>query len=192
MEYTLRICESSTFEHWRNSERIREELCDHNENVDTRGQARDVLNAIQRVSLLSFLHFRKDVQRKSHDLQHKGLWFENCAQKMKAFVAFLSDERDALATQSVDNALKICEKLEIAIEERRIRRTKRMPGEQSQDVYLFLKKLKDTCYTLWTDFLLKQLTFWIPLHCCKAIKMRLIWLNFKAIYVDEVDLSELP
>jgi len=78
---------------------------------------------------------------------------------MKAFVAFLSDERDALATQSVDNALKICEKLEIAIEERRIRRTKRMPGEQSQDVYLFLKKLKDTCYTLWTDFLLKQLTF---------------------------------
>ena len=32
-----------------------EELCDQNENVDTR----DVSDAIQRVSLLSFLHFWK-------------------------------------------------------------------------------------------------------------------------------------
>jgi len=40
---------------------------------------------------------------------------------MKAFVAFLSDERDALVTPSVETALKICEKLEIPIEERRIR-----------------------------------------------------------------------
>jgi len=43
---------------------------------------------------------------------------------MKAFVAFLSDERDVLLMQSVDNALKICEKLEIPIEERRVRRKK--------------------------------------------------------------------
>jgi len=60
----------------------------------------------------------------------------NCAQKMKAFVAFFSDERDVLVMQSVDNALKICEKLEIPIEERRVRRKKRIPSEQTQDVGL--------------------------------------------------------
>ena len=83
---------------------------------------------------------------------------ENWAQKMKAFVAFLSDERDALVTPSVETALKICEKLEIPIEERRIR-TKRMPGEQSQDVGLSVLEVNDTCYMLWTDFLVKQLIF---------------------------------
>jgi len=55
---------------------------------------------------------------------------------MKAFVAFFSDERDVLVMQSVDNALKICEKLEIPIEERRVRRKKRIPSEQTQDVGL--------------------------------------------------------
>jgi len=80
-----------------------EELCDQNKIAGSRGQAHDVLDAIQRVSFLSFLHFWKEVLRESHDaqkyLQQKGLSFANCAQKMKAFVAFLSDERDALVTQ---------------------------------------------------------------------------------------------
>ena len=38
-----------------------EEFCDQNENVDTRGQAHDVLGTIQRVSMLSFIHFWKEV-----------------------------------------------------------------------------------------------------------------------------------
>jgi len=54
---------------------------------------------------------------------------ENCARELKAFVAFLSDERDALATQSVDNALTICAKLKIPIEEGRVSR-KRIPSKQ--------------------------------------------------------------
>ena len=58
---------------------------------------------------------------------------------MKAFVAFLSGERDALVSQAIDNAHMICEKLEIPIEERRVRRKKRMPGEQTQDVGLFFE-----------------------------------------------------
>ena len=111
-----------------------EELCDQNKIAGSRGQAHDVLDAIQRVSFLSFLHFWKEVLRESHDvqkyLQHKGLSQVNCAQKVKAFVAFLSDECDALARQSVDNARKICEKLEIPIEERLVRRKKRIPSEQ--------------------------------------------------------------
>jgi len=80
-----------------------------------------------------------EVLRESHDAQkyllQKGLLQVNCAQKVKAFVAFLSDERDVLV-QSIDNALKICEKLEIPIGERRVRRKKRIPSEQTQDVGL--------------------------------------------------------
>jgi len=53
-----------------------------------------------------------------------------------AFVTFLSDERDALVTQSVNNTLKICKKLEIPTEERLVRRNKRIPGEKTQDVGL--------------------------------------------------------
>ena len=32
-------------------------LCDQNENIDTRGQARGILDAIQRFSFVSFLQF---------------------------------------------------------------------------------------------------------------------------------------
>ena len=43
------------------------ELCDRNENIDTRGQARDILDAIQRFSFVSFLHFCMQVLKKSYD-----------------------------------------------------------------------------------------------------------------------------
>jgi len=94
---------------------------------------------------------------------------------MKAFVAFLSDERDALATQSVDNALKICVKLEIPIEERRMRRSKRMPGEQSQDVGLsVLEEIKRYILHAVDRFLSEAGNFSIPMRCCKTITIRLI------------------
>ena len=55
---------------------------------------------------------------------------------MNAFIAFVINERDALAKQSIERAIKICEEQEIPIEERRIRRKKRMPGEHAEDVGL--------------------------------------------------------
>ena len=55
---------------------------------------------------------------------------------MNAFIAFLINERDALFKQCIDRAIKICEEQEIPIEERRIRRKKRMPGEHAEDVGL--------------------------------------------------------
>ena len=89
-----------------------DELCYQNENAETRGQANDISDATQLVSFLSFIHFWKEVLTESHDvhkyLQQKGLSVENCAQNMKAFVVFLSDGRDALAAQPVDNAIRIC------------------------------------------------------------------------------------
>ena len=43
------------------------ELCDQNQNIDTRGQARGILNAIQRISF--FLQFWMKVLRESYDTQ---------------------------------------------------------------------------------------------------------------------------
>ena len=43
------------------------ELCDQNENIDTRGQARGILYAIQRFSFISFLQFWLEVLKESYD-----------------------------------------------------------------------------------------------------------------------------
>jgi len=187
-----------------------EELCDQNENVDTRGQAHDILDAIQRVSILSFLHFWKQILRESHDaqkyLQQKGLSLENCAQKMKAFVAFLSGERDALVSQAIDNALMICEKLEIPIEERRVRRKKRMPGEQTQDVGLSVLEEIKRCMLQAVDRFLseaerrfsginelnKTFSFLNPHALLQSDNNEVDMTKFKTMYADEADLSELP
>ena len=89
------------------------ELCDQKENIDIRGQARGILDAIRRFSFLSFLYFWNEVLRECHDiykyLQRKGFPLENCAHKMKAFIAVLINERDALVKRCIDNALKISE-----------------------------------------------------------------------------------
>ena len=55
---------------------------------------------------------------------------------MNAFIAFLVNDRDALVKQSIETAIKICEKQEIPIEERRVRSKKKMPGKRAEDVGL--------------------------------------------------------
>ena len=57
---------------------------------------------------------------------------------MNAFIAFLINERDALVKQctGIERAIKICEEQEIPIEERRIRRKKKTPGEHAENVGL--------------------------------------------------------
>ena len=115
------------------------ELCDQNENIDTRGQARGILDAIQRFSFVFFLQFWMEVLTESYKskyLQQRGLSLENCSHKMNAFIAFLVNDRDALVKQSIETALKICEKQEIPVEERRVRRKKKIPGEHAEDVGL--------------------------------------------------------
>ena len=116
------------------------EQCDQNENIDTRGQARGILNAIHRFSFFFFLQFWMEVLRESYDtqkyLQQRGLLVENCSHKMNTFIVFLVNDRDALVNQSIETTIKICEKQEIPIEERRVRRKRKMPGEHTEDVGL--------------------------------------------------------
>ena len=45
---------------------------------------------------------------------------------MNTFIVFLINEHDALVNQCIERAIKMCEEQEIPIEERRIRRKKKM------------------------------------------------------------------
>ena len=76
---------------------------------------------------------------------------------MNAFIAFLINERDTLVKQCIERAIKIFEKQEIPIEERRIRRKKRMPGEDAKDVGLSAVQEIKRCMleAMWTDFEVK-------------------------------------
>ena len=185
------------------------ELCDHKENIDTRGQARGILDAIQRFSFLSFLHFWKEILRESYDtqkyLQRKGLSLENCAHKIKAFIDFLINERDALVKRCIDNALKICEEQEILIEERRVRKKKKMPGEQAEDEGLSAAQEIKRCMLEAVDrfrneaekrfremsMLNETFGFLNPnaLLRCESIEPDMN--KFKNIYANDVDFSEL-
>ena len=46
------------------------ELCDQKENIDTRGQALGILNAIQHFSFVSFLQFWLEILKESYDTQN--------------------------------------------------------------------------------------------------------------------------
>ena len=98
------------------------------------------MDGIQQFSFISFLQFRMKVLRESYDtqkyLQRIGLSLENCSHKMNAFIAFLVNDRNALFKQNIKTAIKVCEKQEIPIEERRVRRKKKTPGEHAEDVGL--------------------------------------------------------
>ena len=113
------------------------ELCDQNKNIDTRGQARGILDAIQQFSFVSFLRFWMEILRESYNtqkyLQRRGLSLENCSHKMNAFIAFLVNDCDALVKQSIETVIKFWKKQEIPIEERRVRKKKKMPGEHAED-----------------------------------------------------------
>ena len=99
-----------------------------------------VLDAIQRFSFVSFLQFWMEVLRESYDtqkyLQRRDLSLKNCPHKMNTFIAFLFNDRVALVKQSIETAIKIGEKQEIPIEERRVRRKKKMPGKRAEDLGL--------------------------------------------------------
>ena len=78
-----------------------------------------------------------EVLKESYDtqkyLQRRGLSLENCSHKINDFIAFFVNDRDALVKQSIETAIKICERQEIPIEERRVRRKKKMLGEHAED-----------------------------------------------------------
>ena len=70
------------------------------------------------------------------NIYREEIFHWKCFHKINGFIAFLVNDCDALVKQSIKTAIKICEKQGISIEERRVRRKKKMPGEHPEEVSL--------------------------------------------------------
>ena len=185
------------------------ELCDQNKNIDTRGQAHGIYDAIQRFSIVSFLQFWMEVLRESYDtqkyLQRRGLLLENCYHKMNAFIDFLVNDLDVLVKQSIETAIRICEKQEIPIKERRVRRKKKMPGGHAEDVGLLAVEEIERCMLEAIDrfqseaekefseicLLNKVFGFLNPHALLQSGNIEEDMNKFKNIYAHDVNFSEL-
>ena len=55
-----------------------------------------------------------------------------CSTALKALLQFVSDKRDDIVEETLQETISTCERYEIQMERRTVRR-KRMPGEQATD-----------------------------------------------------------
>ena len=124
---------------------------------------------------------------------------------MKAFVHFLVEERDNLVKDSVEAAIKKCTELEIPIEDRRVRRRRRMPGEHEEDaglsvveevrrcMFQALDRFKREAETRFTSIhrLNDMFGFLNPHTLLQSESHEVFSDAFKITYDDEVDFSEL-
>ena len=150
-----------------------------------------------------------EVLRESYDtqkyLQRRGLLLENCSHKMNAFIAFLVNDRDALVKQSIETAIKICEKQEIPIEERRVRSKKKILGEHAEDVGLSAVEEIKRCMLEAMDrfrnepekrfseicMLNEVFGFLNPHALLRSKNIKEDMNKFKNIYSDDVNFSDL-
>ena len=184
-----------------------EELCNPYKNLNTQGDAHSILNQYQNFSFFSFSCFWKVILRESDDtqtyLQQKGLLVAQCSNKIKAFVNFLVEERDNLIKGSMDAAIKKCTELEIPVEDRRIRKKKRMPGKHAEDAGLsvveevrrciFQDRFKVEAEIRFTNrHHLNDMFGILNPHALLQSKSHKGFTNaFKSAYDDEVDFLEL-
>ena len=113
MECALRSCESPSAL-FVDVVSALNELCDQNKNIDHEDKLVAYRMQFSNFPFFLFLQFWMEVLRESYDtqkyLQRRDLSLENCSHKMNAFIAFLVTDRDALVKQSIETAVKICEK----------------------------------------------------------------------------------
>ena len=148
------------------------------------------------------------VLKESYDtqkyLRRRGLSLENCSHKMNAFIAFLVNDRNALVKQSIETAIKICEKQKISIEERRVRRKKKMPGKHAEDVGLSAVEEIKRCSLETMDrfrceaekrfseiYMLNEVFGFLNPHALLQSENIEDINKFKNIYADDVNFSEL-
>ncbi|XP_043476438.1 zinc finger MYM-type protein 1-like [Leptopilina heterotoma] len=119
-----------------------EELCDPQENVDTRGSAQSLLPAVCNFTFLCFLYFWKEVLKEIDCtqvyLQTKALSLDKVAAKLELLRLFVHEERNNVVDKSIDRALLTAEEYGLKTE-RRVRFRKRMAGEQANDAGLTLQ-----------------------------------------------------
>ena len=75
----------------------------------------------------------KEIDATHNNLQTKGLGLDKCATDIASLLKFIVEEKDNLVANADVSATEKCAFYEITLE-RRLRREKRMPGEEAKDV----------------------------------------------------------
>lgn len=116
-----------------------EALCGVEESGETIGAVHNLLPAI---CDFSFLFFWGDVLQlvnlAQKYMQTPGITLDMVATKLRALKVFLEEQRTNVVDSVVQQALAKCEELDIPTE-KRIRRKRRMPGEEPRDAGLSLQ-----------------------------------------------------
>ena len=118
-----------------------ERLMGVEENSITRSDAGVVLQAILSFSFLTFLGLWNAILLEINDaqkyMQTKGLCLNQCALKISALKKMLNEDRINLVDESLKDSKRICLELGISAE-RRIRKKRQLPGEESSGSELSL------------------------------------------------------
>jgi hypothetical protein len=113
-----------------------ESLTEPAENADTREDANIILTSLSNFTFLCFLELwgriLPELDHAQKYLQIRGLSLERAVVKVQALQMFLDGERDQLVAESIADATTRYQQLEIEIE-RRVRRRRRMDGEEARD-----------------------------------------------------------
>ena len=86
-------------------------------------------------------------------MQTPGITLGMVATKLSAVKTFLEEQRSSIIDSAVQQALAKCEEHDIPVE-KRIRRKRKMPGEEARDGGLSLQ----LCWSVWTV----SMSSWIP------------------------------
>jgi hypothetical protein len=116
--------------------------CDVEESDETRGAAHNLLPLICDFSFISSFFWGdilQDVNLAQKYMQTSGITQDMVATKLRALKVFLEQQRTNVVDNAVQQALAKCEELYIP-KEKRIRRRRRMPGEEARDAGLSLQQ----------------------------------------------------
>lgn len=134
---------------------------DEEETADTRERAGILLNNLLKFQFVCYLQFWKKllhsiniVQKR---LQSPNMTISDAATDMDALVSYLAEKRDNICQESLEEGLKVSQEWDIATE-RRIRRRKRMPGEEERDASMTLEQEADRVMKAAIDTLQREIS----------------------------------
>lgn len=111
---------------------------DESENSETRSDAGQLYTSLLNYRFLTFLGFWNKVLisiDRVQTLQDVKMNFHDAALDLKGLRNYFYAEREALVTESLNEGFALCQKWNVEVEKRR-RRKKMMPGENSRDAEL--------------------------------------------------------
>lgn len=113
-----------------------EDLTAYEYRHETRGCAENLQKSLRAFHFVGFLNLWQsvlsEINKTQQYLQTSGLTLSKCTTALKALLQFVVEKRESLIEEALEKTTSICERLEIQIE-RRVVRKKRMPGEQTTD-----------------------------------------------------------